>query len=205
MRFAQDRWKGCTIGPSVLACAPDGTPEAYFFIVLKPGAQELRLAELSFRIAGLQKQRVELENRKAGASAGEGADLHSRIKALWRQMRGDDTCATVVVGANEGREPFIASFGGLPPQLVLREDAMEFRRRQLGGQDPGEPKVVWLPPLFVFFEFDARAGHPSVLFQAQGTDLIEKQPPAWERPVVPDDILTDRKAKWKPYKENRNE
>jgi len=204
-RFAQHRWKGCTMGPSVLACAPDGTPEAYFFIVFLPGSQRVRLTELQARIATVQKERAELERKRDESSPAESAGIDSRIKTLWAQMRGDDTYATVVVGANEGREPFIASFGGLPPPLVLRDDAITLRRQQLGGQDPGEPKVIWLPPLFVFFEFEAKAGGPGVWLEARGTELAKRQPLAWQRPVLPNDVLAQRRQKWTSFRENGHE
>ena len=132
-RFAIRRWKGCRIGPAQFACAPDGLPEAYFCLVFKQGIAEVSPEALAEEIAALRWKRIELEGQLANASLDERSEIAAEIKALWRQMRAADKYATVVVGANDGREPFIASFNGLAPQIFLREDAIAARREQLGG------------------------------------------------------------------------
>lgn len=206
-QFGSRRWKGCRIGPAVSASAPDGVLEACFFIVYRPGAAERSVQELIAQAAAARLKRVEMEKQlaDAGASAASPertADLRAGIKAAWSQMRGDDQYATVVVGANDGREPFIASFAGLPPQIVLREDAIEMCRKQLGGKDPGEPRSVWLPPLFVIFQFPGGgAGGAPLCFEARGTELGETRLSDWTRSKLPEDSLRERRAKWESFKD----
>ena len=154
--FAELRWPGCTIGAATTAYAPDGLPEAYFFIVCRNAEQ---------------------------AASGEDARF-----------------GTVVVGATEEREPFIASLGGLPAVLTMREQAIEARRRTCGC-DPGEPRVVWLPPLFTFFEFPPAEGEArSAVFEVRGTTLHQVSLAGWHRPVITDDVLHKRKEKWQTFR-----
>jgi len=112
----------------------------------------------------------------------------------------DARFGTVVVGATEEREPFIASLGGLPAVLTLRKQAMEARRRTCGC-DPGEPRVVWLPPLFTFFEFPPAEGEArSTVFEVRGTTLHQVSLAGWRRPIISDDILRKRKEKWQTFR-----
>ncbi|HUU68816.1 MAG TPA: hypothetical protein VM186_04795 [Planctomycetota bacterium] len=112
----------------------------------------------------------------------------------------DARFGTVVVGASEEREPFIASLGGLPVVLTLRKQAMEARRRTCGC-DPGEPRVVWLPPLFTFFEFPPAEGEArSAAFEVRGASLQPVSLAGWRRPIISDDILRKRKEKWQTFR-----
>lgn len=156
--FARQRWPGCTVGAATMACAPDGLPEAYFFIVCRNAEQ---------------------------VASGDDARF-----------------GTVVVGASEDREPFIASFGGLPAVLTLREQAIE-ARRQACGSDPGEPRVVWLPPLFTFFEFPPAQGEArSTVFEVRGTSLCPVSLAGWRRPIIAEGILRQRKGKWQTFRDS---
>ena len=201
-RFAARRWGGCRIGPGSMAYAPDGLPEACFYVVLKPGVPEVSMEALVKDISALREQRIELERGLANRPPGGGAKTAGRIRSLWRSMRGDKKYATVVVGANDGREPFIASFDGLPPGIFLREEAIEVRRKRLGGKDPGEPRIIWLPPLFTVFEFSAASGSElSRHLGAEGTELREISLPDWERQPISREVLQRRRAKWQSTKE----
>ena len=201
-RFAIRRWKGCRIGPAQLACAPDGLPEVYFCLVFKQGIAQMSPEALAERIAALRRERIKLESQLANASPDERSRIACEIKALWRQMRGADKYATIVVGANDGREPFIASFNGLAPQVFLREDAIAARREPLGGKEPVEPRIIWFPPLFVAFEFPPPNGRgASIYLEARGVKLQEMPLPEWKRPRLPDHVLQQRRGKWRSLKE----
>ena len=206
LRSATRRWDGARVGLTRLVCAPDGVPEAHFALVLKPGTPAISTNALAEAISALRKQRVELERRMASAGPDEVNELAAKVRSLWEKMRGADKYATVVVGANDGREPFIASFDGLPPQVFLRDDAIEMRRKQLGGADPGEPNVVWLPPLFVAFEFPPADGRgPGTYLQARGTELHEVDLHEWQRRPLSEELLQKRRAKWRQFEEKLDE
>ena len=197
-QFATQRWKECRIGPFSVGYGPDGVPEAYFFIVYLPGAPQKSIEDLRAGISPLRAERVALEKQ---ATAERAAELRPRLKAIWSKIRGDDLYATVVVGANEGREPFIASFGGLPPHVFLREDAIEMRRTQMDGGDPGEPKTVWVPPLFIVFEFPPGKDGKRAYLEARGTELHETQLLDWKRPETPAGVLEERQKKWRSFED----
>lgn len=200
LRFANRRWAGARVGPTLLVHAPDGVPEAHFCLILKRGTREVSMSVLSERISALGRRRIELSRRLAEAGPDEVDELAARVRSLWDKMRGADKYATVVVGANDGREPFVASFDGLPPQMFLRNDAIEMRREQLGGADPGEPSVVWLPPLFVAFEFPPADGHGAGTYlQARGTQLVEVDLHKWRRKRLSEKLLQERRGKWRRF------
>lgn len=206
LRFAVRRWDGARVGPTRLVYAPDGVPEAHFCVILKRGTPEIPMTALSERISALGRQRVQLRRRSAEAEPAEVDELATRIRSLSDKMRGSDKYATVVVGANDGREPFVASFDGLPPQIILRNDAIEMQREQLGGADPGEPSVVWLPPLFVAFEFPPADGHGAGTYlQARGTELHEVDLHKWQRVPPSEKLLQQRRAKWQRFRAARDE
>lgn len=143
--YANVRWDHAHIGQGQLYYAPDGTPEVYFFVAFKEGILGRSEAELLNEVAAFRNRRIRIQ--KALEDVPETQE--AMVKNLWSQMCGADKYATVVVGAHEEREPFIASYNGLPPHIFLREDAIETRRRQIQGKHPGEPKYIWQPPLFV--------------------------------------------------------
>ena len=206
LRFAVRRWDGARVGPTRLVYAPDGVPEAHFCVILKRGTPEIPMSALSERISALGRQRIQLTRRLAQAEPDEVDELATRIRSLWDKVLGADKYATVVVGANDGREPFVASFDGLPPQIALRNDAIEMRREQLGGADPGEPGVVWLPPLFVAFEFPPADGHGAGTYlQARGTELHEVDLHKWQRVPPSEKLLLQRRAKWQRFRVARDE
>jgi hypothetical protein len=206
VQSAAPRWRGCRVGTAEVAYAPDGLPEVYFFLVYLPGTPEVAADTIASQVSDLRRQRVELEQQAARATQDEAARLAPQIKAIWQKMRAADRYATVVVGANDGREPFIASFSGLPPQTLLREDAVEARRAQLKGKDPGEPRIVWLPPLFVFLEFPpAEEQGRGALFEARGTQLREVALCDWTRPLLAGGTLQQRREKWQSLRETPNE
>jgi len=196
LHFARRRWQGCKVGPGSLAYAPDGVPEVSFHVVYKRGVAEVPLEEIAARVAALRAERLDLEQQLARAPADQAAELRARIAQLWKRIRGAESYATIVAGANDGREPFIASFGGLPPQLYLIDDAKDLRRKQLGGADPGEPRIVWVPPAYVAFEFPPAAGQPAACFAARGTELHEISLAGWQRTPLPEEIAKLRAAKW---------
>jgi len=196
LHFARQRWQGCRIGPGSPAFAPDGVPEVSFHVVYKDGAAETSAEEIATNVAKWRAERLALEQQLENAPAGQKATLRARIADAWKQMRGDESYSTVVAGTNEGREPFIASFGGLPPHFYLSDDAKDLRRRQLNGADPGEPRVVWLPPVFVVFEFPPAAGRPAAWLEARGTELVEVSLKDWKRQPLPDETAKLRAQKW---------
>ena len=201
-KYAASRWKGCQVGEGLLAYAPDGRPEAYFFVVSKNGVPPTSPDELKQRVSALRERRLEAEGPRSQDRVAPTDTTSAEVRVLWKQMRAADEYGTVVVGANNGREPFIASFAGLPPQIVLLEDALQMAAAKLGtGQRP-EPQVIWRPPLFVFFKFRVGYAADTALFlEVRGNDLCEVPSPEWKRPVVPEEVLRQRRARWANLKE----
>jgi hypothetical protein len=187
----------------LLALAPDGRPEVYFFVVFKPGVPVRSLQELSKQVSDLRKRRLEIQQAPPGDTAGGAANRQEELRAAWHQMRAADKYGTIVVGANEGREPFVASFGGLPPYVFLLEDAVEKAEAKLGGPPPQAPRLVWLPPLFVLFEFIQDKGQlsRSMFIEARGTEIVEVSLSGWRRQSMPPDALRRREAKWAAFRE----
>jgi len=201
-QYAASRWEGCQVGDWLLAYAPDGRPEVYFFLVFKQGVQDVSLQELSKQVSDLRKRRLEIQQAPIGDTGGDAASRQEEIRALWHQMRAADKYGTVVVGANEEREPFVASFGGLPPQVVLREDAVQVAVAKLGHGVLPAPEVVWQSPLFIFFTFHRKdAGVSAFSLQVRGNDLCGVSLSRWKRAAVPEEVLRLRKAKWAALKE----
>lgn len=200
-QFAEARWEGSRVGEGFLAYAPDGRPEVYFFLVFKQGVPELSLQDLSKKVSDLRKRRLEIEQAPIEDTSGNMASQQEEMRAIWHQMRAADKYGTVVVGANEGREPFIASFGGLPPQVFLLEDAMQVAAAALHTDQQMEPRVIWCPPLFIFFKFAGGPADRTLFLQAQGSNLCEALLSGWKRPVMPQEVLQRRKARWAAEKE----
>ena len=201
IRHAASRWEGCQVGDWLLAYAPDGRPEVYFFLVFKDGVPSMPLDGVRQRVSALRQRRVELERRQQGEGTEPDNDTSSDVRGLWREMRGVDTYGTVVVGANEGREPFIASFGGLPPQVFLVEDAMQVAAAESHTDQQIGPQVIWCPPLFIFFKFAGGPGGRTLFLQAQGSNLREASLSEWKRPAVPEEVIRRRRARWAAEKE----
>ena len=193
-----NRWhSGYRIGPSIPGYAPDGVREVYFAIGYREKQEEPSVADLLGRLARLRAEKASLTLELARAPERKAVELKERTRQLEKMIRGEDEYCTVVVGANDGREPFIASFGGLPPPIFMKDDAMEMRSRQLGGAPAPEPRIIWLAPVFVFFEFPGTAdGKPGVCLQAQGSELVPVEPFRWQREPLSPEKLQERRRKW---------
>ena len=194
LHFASLRWKGSTLGPARLAFAPDGVPEVYFYVICKNGAPDV--SSFDGELSALRECKAALE-LDAAALNDEKPGIAESLRTVNSLMRASDRYATIVVGANDGREPFIASFGGLPPHIVLRDDALAARRAQLAGKQPAEPRMIWLPPMFVLFEFSSADGNPPAAYEARGAELGEVSLTSWQRPSVDKQVMEQRVAKWR--------
>ena len=110
--------------------------------------------------------------------------------------------AAVIVGAHEGREPFIASFAGPPPQVALHDMAIAVQRAISGAKNPGEPTVLWLPPMFVYFQFAPADGKAAgTLLEAKGGELTVASLAGWQRERLQDAVLQHRQQKWQKLRE----
>ncbi len=195
--YANVRWDSVYIGQGQIYYAPDGTPEVYFFVVFKEGTPDRSEAELLSEIAALRRRRIKTQRDWENAPNDVAKTQAAIVQNLWSQMSGADKYATVVVGAHEGREPFIASYSGLPPHIFLREDAIEIRRQQIKEKDPGEPRYVWLQPLFVAFEFpSAEEQGERVFLEVRGTQFWEVPISGWKRVEVSNEVLRKRRQNW---------
>lgn len=195
--YAKYRWEGARVGEGQLYVAPDGAPEVYYFVVFKKGASVKTQTELLNEVRELRSQRVKIEETLGNIPESTVKTERSIARSIWVQMSAADKYGTIVVGAHEGREPFVASYNGLPPHIFLKGDAIETRRNQIKGENPGEPKYLWLPPLYVVFEFpptDKQEGNR--FLEARGIELKEALLAHWERSVVPENVLRERKGKW---------
>jgi len=198
--YARVRWEDATVGPGEIYYAPDGKPEVYFFIVFRKGTPKESVTGLLHRIRVLRRQRMYCEKALESAQPEEAKRLQTQVSTLWGQMSASDRYGTVVVGAHEEREPFVASYNGLPPHIFLREDAVDKRRQQIGGKSPWEPRYIWQPPLFVGFEFPAAEGESrGVFFEVRGVDLQQVSTGSWERMPIPERLLQQRKRKWQAW------
>ncbi|MFH1625190.1 MAG: hypothetical protein ABID54_08575 [Pseudomonadota bacterium] len=196
--YATKRWEGIQVGPGQLYCAPDGTPEVYYFVVLKKDLPIKTLESISEEVATLRKRRIEIEQDLEDSSEKSS----SLVGDLWREMSAGEKYGTVIVGAHEGREPFIASYSGLPPHIFLKEDAVETRRAQIGGANPGEPKFCWLPPTATVFQFPAAdKTQQSVFLEVRGTQFRQIPLANWKRTELAEGALQQRKNKWQLFRE----
>lgn len=204
--YAKVRWDGARIGEGQLYYAPDGVPEVYFFVVFKEETPDRSEAELLSEIAALRSRRTKIQKGLENVPKDVAKTQAATIQNLWSQMSGADTYATVVVGAHEGREPFVASYSGLPPHIFLREDAIETRRRRIKGKNPLKPKYVWLRPLFVAFEFPpAERQGESVFLEVRGIRFHNVPLSKWKRAKLSNEVLEKRKQKWQSWRGLLNE
>jgi hypothetical protein len=200
--YANSRWDGARIGEGQLYVAPDGTPEVYFFLVFKKGTSVKTERELLNEVGELRNQRVEIEKTLENTSESPEKTKRKVVHTIWSQMSAADKYGTVVVGAHEGREPFVASYNGLPPHILLREDAIETARVKLSRAGPKEIRCIWQPPLFIAFEISEEGKElESVFLEARGTKLRQIKTPRWERPELQDKVLQIRKQKWQSWRE----
>jgi len=171
--FSKRRWPNSKVGPAKLATSFEGRPEAYFFLIYKPGADELTVEELGMRVS---------------------PDDMSMI----------DDYATVIIGAHEEREPFIASFGGVPLQMLMINEAIEKRRNEI-GEEPGEPRMIWDPPYFITFQFPSEedtglaGAEEDKFFFVDGTELLEVKH-GLNKTQIDKGLLQKRKNKWNKWK-----
>jgi len=194
-RYAEARWSGSRVGKGELCYSPDGSPEVYSFLVFKTNTVQRTTARISARLHQVRERR--------GASVGS-ADAEE-VRSAWRDMAAPEQYGTVVIGAHEGREPFIACFSGLPPQILFKPDAVEMRKSEMGAHEPGQPRCIWSPPAFWAFQFpdaDKKTGE-AVLLQVRGTRLLSRKiEPARESyegaPLTEaaSGVVAGRRAKW---------
>jgi hypothetical protein len=197
------RWIGSHVGEGQLYHAPDGRPEVYFFVIFKEGTPARSEAELLIEVAALRSRRAKIQKDLQNVPKDVAKTQAVMVQNLWSQMSGADQYATVVVGAHEGREPFVASYSGLPPHVFLREDAIETRRRQIKikGRVPREPKNVWLRPLFVAFEFPPTEEQgESVFLEVRGIHFRNVPLSKWKRTQLSNEVLEKRKQKWQSWR-----
>lgn len=199
--YAEVRWGNVRIGQGELYYAPDGTPEVYFFIVFKKDTAEKPISEIMEETATLRNRRVEVEKSIKNVPTKVAKERAITIKNLWEQMSAPDKYGTVIVGAHEGREPFIGSYSGLPPHILLREDAIETARSKLNREGPEDVRHIWQPPLFIAFEISEETEElKNVFLEVRGTNLHQIKTPRWERPRLQDKVLQKRKQKWQSWR-----
>ncbi len=200
-RYATARWVGSRVGEGQLYYAPDGKPEVYFFVVFKKDVAEKSVSTLLEETATLRSRRIETEKSTKKVSTDVAKGQSVVVKNLWKQMSSPDKYGTVVIGAHEGREPFIASYSGLPPHIVLREDAIETARLKLRGKRPNNIKHIWQPPLFVALEVsEKRKTLDKVQLEVRGTKLHQIKTLPWKRPKLENKALQKRKQKWQSWR-----
>lgn len=207
-QYAKARWEHSRVGEGHLYHAPDGQPEVYFFVIFKEGTPDRSEAELLSEVAASRSRRVKIEKDLQNVPKDVAKTQAAMVQNLWSQMSGANQYATVVVGAHKGRELFVASYSGLPPHIFLRADAIETRRRQIKikGRVPGEPKYVWLRPLFVAFEFPPAEGQgESVFLEVRGTHFRNVPLSKWKRAELSNNVLEKRKQKWQSWRRLLNE
>jgi hypothetical protein len=205
-QHAKARWTGSHVGEGQLYHAPDGRPEVYFFVILKEGTPAKSETELLIEVADLRSRRVKIQDDLQNLPKDMTKTQAAMIQNLWSLMSGADQYATVVVGAHEGREPFIASYSGLPPHIFLREDAIKTMRQQVQGRYPGKPKYVWRPPLFIAFEFPpSREQDESVFLEVRGTRFHNVSLSNWKWTKLSNEVLEMRKQKWQSWRTLLNE
>lgn len=196
-RYGTARWPGSQIGEGELYYAPDGMPEVYFFILFKKDIEKKSLSALLEETTVLRDKRVEAEGLIKNAPANVMKEQSVAIKDIWRQMSAADKYGTVVVGAHEGREPFIASYSGLPHHIFLNGDAIETANIKFGRKKPKNIRFIWQPPLFITFDISEKGKEmESVSLQVRGTELRHIKLLRRERPKLQENVLQKRKQKW---------
>jgi len=202
-KYADLRWRGARVGDGELYYSQDGLAQVYAFVVFKTNAVPEGADGLLARVAALRVTSLGIQNQ---GMTGAPETVDAPVRAAWQRMAAPDRYGTVIVGAHEGREPFIACYAGLPPHILFREEAIARKRSQLAGRDPGMPRCLWSPPAFVAFEFpDATSkGGPRVALSIRGVQLVERTislpdngigvTTTYPEPTA--SLLRSRKGKW---------
>lgn len=204
--YATVRWEGARLGEGQLYYDPNGFPEVYFFVVFKKGVVKKSTATLLQKTNALRSQRIEQERLARSSLPSVSKEAQVVVKDIWIQMSAPDKYGTIVIGAHEGREPFIASYSGLPPHIFLREDAIETARHKLRGRKPNKIRYIWQPPLFVVFEIsEGQEAFNNVQLEVKGTKLHQINIQQWRRSKLNYKVLQQRKQKWRSWRRSLSE
>ena len=191
--YAARRWSECVIGPAQVYYSLEGQTQVFCFLVLK-NKDTLPTIDQPTNATNVYKSHVPSQTREA-------------TEWIKTRINSPEKYATIIIGANEGREPFIASYNGLPPHITLQEDAKKLRRKQVDSEkEVGTIRFIWYPPCFSAIQFIKHEIDTCItnlaLFEVQGSRLLDTSHISksvqheHSHKVVIDPILRERKGKW---------